>query len=673
MFALLVVLLQDPAAADPDSLLAIRRLPDARRAAERLIAQHPEDPHAHLALGRVWQAWPAVGRYHALAEFRAAERLAPDDTAPLWGQVEVGYRLGSDEGEAIAREALVRLLELRPGDRDVWGRFLELYHDDAIWRRADRALALHPDDPAAVERCALIAVALGEPERADSQAARVLGWRGPDVVAWLLRAEASFQLGRDSTGYAWYDSALAHADVDSTGALWDNIRLIATPDEGARFAVTGPGDARRFFLWFWGKRDPNLVTPWNERIAEHFQRLAYVRRHFHLLHPLSLYHRSATARALTAAGLRGLQRQFVAVEPQLVPLASERLALAAGLGPEPRDAADAPGERSIYGLSGLDARGLVWLRHGAPDARLAKARDPLRSLDLPGVSALDAEAWRYETVDGAADGPASVAFTRATASAGLQLGGDYIFTPTTARQVADTRRLLETDRTTLAASLRPRMWAAFFRGRTPGRTAVYYRSAPDTAGVALWDERGVAAALAGGPGLLRLSVPPGRYAFGLDVDSAGMRGRIRGAVTVPHFVRARAPMLSSLILGATDSAGDREAVLAASPADLVYRAGAALAAYAELYGLAADERGASRYVARYSFAPVRSFFARVLGTRHPVVFEFTREAPAADVTLERLVVDPGRLPPGRYRVTLGVTDVVRNVKSESVTVEITVR
>ena len=665
MFALLLVLLQDRATADPDSLLAAQRLPEARRAAEHWITQRPDDPHAHLALGRVWQAWPTVGRYQALAEFRTAERLAPDDTAPLWGQVEVGYRLGSDEGEAIARGALIRLLEVRPDDDAAWERFLELYHDDAVWRRADRALALHPDDPAAALRRGVIAVALEEPARADSLATGVLARRGPDVSAWLVRAAASFQLGRDSTGYAWYDRALAHADIDSSGVLWDNVRLIATPDEAARFAATGLGDARRFFLWFWGKRDPNLVTPWNERIAEHFRRLAYARRHFQLLHPLSLYHRSATARGLAAAGLRSLQRQFVAVEPQLVPVASERLALAAGLGPEPRDAADQPGERSIYGLTGLDARGLVWLRHGAPDTRLTKARDPLRSLDLPGVSALDAEAWRYET--------ASVAFTRATASAGLQLGGDYIFTPTTARQAADTRRLLETDRTRLGAPLSPRVWVAFFRGRTPGRTEVYYRSAPDTAGVALWDERGVAAALAAGPGLLRVSVPPGRYDFGLDVDSAGVLGRIRGAVTVPHFRRARGPMLSSLILGATDSSGDREAVLAAGPADLVYRAGASLAAYAEIYGLAADERGVARYLARYSFVPVRSWVARLLGTRHPVVFEFTRETPATDVTPERLVLDPRRMSPGRYRVTLGVTDVVRNVKAESVAVEITVR
>ena len=81
----------------------------------------------------------------------------------------------------------------------------------------------------------------------------------------------------------------------------------------------------------------------------------------------------------------------------------------------------------------------------------------------------------------------------------------------------------------------------------------------------------------------------------------------------------------------------------------------------------------ARYVARYRFAPVRSLLARVLGARQPVVVEFTREAPAEDVTVEQVVLEPGRVPPGRYRVTLGVTDLVRNVKSESVAVEITVR
>jgi hypothetical protein len=40
---------------------------------------------------------------------------------------------------------------------------------------------------------------------------------------------------------------------------------------------------------------------------------------------------------------------------------------------------------------------------------------------------------------------------------------------------------------------------------------------------------------------------------------------------------------------------------------------------------------------------------------------------------EQLVIEPGRLPAGRYRVSLGVTDLRRKVKSESVAIEITIR
>src|SRR2546422_9357403 len=144
---------------------------------------------------------------------------------------------------------------------------------------------------------------------------------------------------------------------------------------------------------------------------------------------------------------------------------------------------------------------------------------------------------------------------------------------------------------------------------------------------------------------LMIRRPPRSTLFPYTTLFRSVLGRIRGAVPVPHFARAAAPMLSSLILGATDRAGDRNALLAAMPADLVYRTGAPLAAYAEVYGLAADERGVARYVARYRFAPVRSLLARVLGARQPVVVEFTPAAPARGVTAEPLVLGPGRVPP----------------------------
>jgi hypothetical protein len=38
-----------------------------------------------------------------------------------------------------------------------------------------------------------------------------------------------------------------------------------------------------------------------------------------------------------------------------------------------------------------------------------------------------------------------------------------------------------------------------------------------------------------------------------------------------------------------------------------------------------------------------------------------------------LVIDPDKLPAGRYRVTVLVTDLQRNVKSESAALDVTIR
>jgi hypothetical protein len=252
------------------------------------------------------------------------------------------------------------------------------------------------------------------------------------------------------------------------------------------------------------------------------------------------------------------------------------------------------------------------------------------------------------------------------------IGGDFIFFPVTQHALHSAARLLETDRTSLPAPLRARLWGAFFRGETANRTDLYYRADADRAAVVLWDSTGVEVARALGPGLLPLSVPPGAYDLGLDADSAGVRGRLRGSVAVPRF-SGEALALSSLVLAPGDSVADRLATLAAMPANLVYPQGRSLVAYAEVYGLARDTLGMSRYVVRYTFAPVRPLLARLLRASEPVVLEFTRETPLRDRVAERLVIAPGRVPPGRYRLTLGVMDALRHVRSESVTVELVIR
>ncbi len=610
-----------------------------------------------LVVGRTQYARPVIGRYPALEAFRAAARLAPTNPEPLYWQMKVGFYLGSDEGDVLAREAILKILALAPDYQDVWERFEQVYHNPKIWRRADRALAQHPDNVVAIERRAELAIALEEPLRAESLLAQVT----PSVTVYLARAEANFQAERDSSGYAWYDSALAYADVDSTGAMWDAVWMIATPREMRAQDSTPPGERRQFFERFWAKRDANLVTAGNERIAEHFRRFAYARRYFRLLHPMNLYHRSARYRAVIESFQRDFLQKLAQQDSEPYPGFEGDQLLAAS-----RQAPDVPaGEATSFALAGFDARGLIYVRHGPPDQLLRGFLDPLWPLGRAG-NPLDVEGWLYHTPEGTL----SIGFRRGTSGTGRMSGGDFLFLPTNRRQAWSTKVALRTDHTAVPAPLEARAWSAFFKSWELGLTDAYYKALGDSSAAVLWDanEQPIRAS---GSGLLQLTVPPGRYALGLDVVSAGVLGRARRETTVPRFSQVDLG-LSSLALAPSASLLDRDAALRGMPADLVYQVGTPLATYVEIYGLTADRSGRSQYRVRYEFAPVRSLPARLLRGARPVVFEFDRNA-AQTLAVERLVLEPGKVPAGRYRVTVVVTDLQRNVKSKSAVLEVTIR
>jgi hypothetical protein len=602
-----------------------------------LILQNPQ-VDSLMTAGRAHFAQRVIGRYAALDDFRAAARLAPQDPEPWYWQMKVGFFLRSDDGDYIAREALLGLFAATPDYQDAWQRFNDVYHDSNIWRRAERALARHGEQPIALVHRAELWIDLGDGRRADSLLA-LAGARGLTTAATsVLRAEASFLAGQRQAGFAWHDSALAHADDDSTDALWDEARLIASPNEITRHALTARGFRRPFYERFWQERDPNLLTPENERLEEHYARRAEVRRMYRLLHPQRSVYYSAHARALKNFEDRE-ELQALAMLP-FEALQDTALSLSA--------------------RAGLTAQGLVFLRHGAPDVRANCVTDLRRNaFTIAGCSSfLDFESWMYYTPEG----PLSILFGK----------GEY-FQPISGEQVRSARILMHSDRTTLPAPLAVHAWAAFFQSSKLGLTDAYYKARGDLAALVLWGARGTSIRIAGA-GLLHVIVPPGDYDLGLDVDSAGALGRIRGSVTV----RAYSPLrleLSSLALApiARDAPlPDREQALRGMPADLTYVAGVPLAAYVEIYGLATEPDGRSQYHIRYSFAPVRSAIARLFGaTARPVVFEFDRAA-SGPIAQERLAIEPDKLPRGRYRVTVAVTDLSRDVKSESVALEIAI-
>jgi hypothetical protein len=307
--------------------------------------------------------------------------------------------------------------------------------------------------------------------------------------------------------------------------------------------------------------------------------------------------------------------------------------------------------------AGLDARGLTYVRHGPPDQRVPCAPDPRYPLDAPGcTSGLDVEGWLYQTPEGAL----SVGFVSAE-----------FFQPVSEEQLYHTELLLQSDATAVPAPAEVRAWTAFFKGPGYVTTDAYVRAEGDSAALVLWLEDGAEHARISGPGLLAVTVRPGHYRAGLDVDSAGVRGRWRDNLAVPWF-DPDVLQLSSLILTTDSTAADRADLLAAMPPDLAFATGVALGAYTEVYGLTVMD-GAVRYRARYTFEPERSFVGRLVRGRSPVSFEFERRAAGAETVVERLLLEPGRVPAGRYRVTLAVTDLATNVKSESAVLVVTLR
>lgn len=376
---------------------------------------------------------------------------------------------------------------------------------------------------------------------------------------------------------------------------------------------------------------------------------------FHLLHPYSRFHSSPAARALAASYLT--DTIVTLLHAGIEPLDSTSVANV--LLPDPRTPYDSGQHLTVYAREHLSGPGLVWLRHGRPD-------DWERDV-VPG-QLFTAHEWTYDTPQG----PITVVFDGIPGPDGSRHGDFLVAPPRSARAARQLLSLLTTDGTSQPATLTARGWSAFYKSDVIGSTDLYVRMAPESAAVVLWDTAGSQVVRAAGPGVLVVSAPPGLYDLGLDVDSGGRMGRVRQRLQLPRY-SWYVLSLSSLSLAASDQVGDREPMLAAMPADLVFPAGRPLAAYTEVYGLTRTDGNRARYRARYSFTPIAGPLRRLLGAATPVVFEFDRDVEWRGTAQERLVIEPGRLAPGRYRVTLSVTDIPTNVKSETVALEIAVR
>jgi hypothetical protein len=119
--------------------------------------------------------------------------------------------------------------------------------------------------------------------------------------------------------------------------FFSDIIFLITDDEYDTFMNPSIAVKRRCITFFWKSRDPILVTPYNERLAEHFQRLRYARSHFR--------------RFTDMEPLIYFQKNYIKPTERSSPTALTRYSATRG---------------SKYQQE-IDDCGLIYIRHGRPD------------------------------------------------------------------------------------------------------------------------------------------------------------------------------------------------------------------------------------------------------------------------------------------------------------------
>jgi hypothetical protein len=467
-------------------------------------------------------------------------------------------------------------------------------------------------------------------------------------LARALLAQLLYETGRDSEAEPVYAAAIASAAADTGSYLWRQVRSIASPEERRAWEGTEPAGRASFLRRFWAYRKPDLTARLNERVGEHFRRVRIARRRYSLLHPNSLYHHSRRWRTWTSmfggpggSGFDQVRLKVSAEPPPDVPESLVRTVRGA-------DADD--GDRTWNLEDNLDDRGRIYVRYGPPE--------DMRTWNL------DAETWRYRVPGG----EFQVTFARHTGA--YDLSGDAVVFPFVRGEVASARYLLATDRAAAPATLSFGFWSAAFRGASQWQTEIWLfaDSVRTTAVLIDGDGREVARDSAtNGP--LLLAAEPGRYILALDAERGGQRGRYRGTVPLPPFT-GEILAVSGMLLSARRVPANRSEMARAAPARLRVPAAQPLRFYVELYGLAATA-GASRYEASYVFERIGGPAER--DGRRRTAIGFQREGPARRVTVESLVIDPGRLSRGSYRMRLEVHDAIAGSRVVSRTLEFELR
>ncbi len=272
---------------EADTLLARGDVEGAYRIYQGLLRRDPKSVPALLGLGRVMLANKAGGS-RAVDYLTQAHRLEPDNVEILYQKALAHLRLApGDAGRdnaGHARRALERLLDLNPSHPDAWFRLGMLRQE--VYADADGAteaflMQLEVDAGHDEARKMLLEthVAAGD-WRGAAEAGEVILERAPGTVAaYPYVAAAHWKLGNGERSMQVFEAYFERIDEQERSLYLDLVSVLST-EEQTEYAALDPTGQGHFREHYWAIRDPDIGTPINGRLLEHYVRVAYSRLEF---------------------------------------------------------------------------------------------------------------------------------------------------------------------------------------------------------------------------------------------------------------------------------------------------------------------------------------------------------------------------------------------------------
>ena len=245
-------------------------------------------PEALLGMGRAMLGQPD-GALLALNYLRRAVEQAPENLEAHYYKAYAHTCLARNEvrsrsdGKAALDEIEI-VLSVNPSHRNAWYLrglvYRDVFQDYGEAIEAFRTqIEVYPEHAEARAECLKAAVDAGEWEDAIETGESVLSL---DSVSWEVipyLAAAYWKSDRLDESMEVFNRFFGLAPEEERNLYFDLVYVL-TPEEAQEFSSLGDEGRQTYWNHYWRDRNPDPKTMVNERLLEHFMRVAFARKEF---------------------------------------------------------------------------------------------------------------------------------------------------------------------------------------------------------------------------------------------------------------------------------------------------------------------------------------------------------------------------------------------------------